>query len=441
MTDTPSTDIHVPLAEPRRARLALGAAMLLCLVGIGIALDLTHVFVLSHTDPDYQSFCAVSEGMNCETVALSRWSTFWGVPNSIWGVAGYLFALILTGITVFRRSPGPGAGLLFLLAVAMNVVSLWLVYVMHFLIGSLCILCLALDAVNLGILVLAVVASRARGNGLGRAVVDDLLSLLRRPVLLVVLALAGFGALAGAKVWGDRHLAMNRISVQADGRAHHEVGPSPHSGEWAKAKKTPGEGQCPSQVAPSDGPRFGVSADGHPWVGGDAPEIEIHEFTDYQCPHCRQAHMLARKLVGADPRIRIYHRHLPLDMACNPAILRPFHGRACELSRVAVCAGKQGRFWEMNDFLFQHAEEIRTRDLSAEDIARRLELDQDTFRCCMDDPEATAIVGRDLAEANEMKLRGTPAFLIDGKVHYGKIPPEALSRLDAGALDAGALEP
>lgn len=431
MADLPSADSQAVQGEPRRVRLAVGAAMLLCLVGIGIAIDLTHVFVLSHTDPDYQSFCAVSEGMNCETVALSRWSTFWKVPNSIWGIAGYAFGLVLTGIAVSRRSRGPGAGLLFLLAVAMNFVSLWLIYVMHFLIGSLCILCLALDVVNLGILVLAVVASRARDGGLWRAVGDDLCSLLRRPVLLAVLVVAGFGSLAGAKVLGERYMMAHGISVQADGRARQEVGPSPHPGQWADVKKTPGEGECAPQVAPASGSRFGESADGHPWAGGEKPVIEIHEFTDYQCPHCRRAHMMARKLVGADPRIRIYHRHLPLDMACNPAVPRPFHDRACEFSRIAVCAGKQGRFWEMNDFLFQHAEEIRTRNLSTEDIARRLELDLDTFRCCMDDPQATAIVERDLAEANEMGLRGTPAFVIDGKVHYGKIPPEALQHLDA----------
>ncbi len=413
-------------------RLAMGAAMLLCVVGIGIALDLTHVFTLSRTDPDYQSFCAVSEGMNCETVALSRWSTFLGVPNSIWGIAGYAFALVLTGIATFRRRSGPGAGLLVVLAIAMAVVSLWLVYVMHFLIGSLCILCLALDVVNLGILVLAVVAARARDGGMWRAVFADFRGLFHRPVLLVVLAVVGIGSLVGARVWGAQYLAAHGIAG-GKGAAVHEIGPSPHPGAWAHAVKSSGDSQCGTESSPTAGPRFGVSPDGHPWVGGDSPVIEIHEFTDYQCPHCRRAHLMARKLVGADPRVRVYHRHLPLDMACNPAIQKPFHARACELSRVSVCAGHQGRFWEMNDFLFQQADEIRTRNLSANDIARRLELDLDAFRCCMEDPKATAIVDADIAAANELELRGTPAFLIDGQVHYGKIPEEALSRLDGGA--------
>lgn len=424
----PSSHAPRPQGEPRRIRLAMGTAMLLCVVGIGIALDLTHVFVLSRTDPDYQSFCAVSEGMNCETVALSRWSTAWGVPNSIWGIAGYAFGLVLTGIATFRRTRGPGAGLVVALALAMAAVSLWLVYVMHFLIGSLCILCLALDVVNLGILVLAIVAARARDGGTWRAVGADFAMLVRRPVLLAVLAVVGVASLAGARVWGTQYLKAHGIAGGVGARAH-EVGPSPHPGAWAGAAKSAGEAQCATDTPPAVGPRFGVSPEGHPWVGGESPTIEIQEFTDYQCPHCRRAHLMARKLVGADPRVRIYHRHLPLDMACNPAIQKPFHGRACELSRAAVCAGQQGRFWEMNDLLFQQADEIRTRDLSSDDIARRLELDLDAFRCCMTDPKATAIVDADVAEANRLGLRGTPAFVIDGQVHYGKIPDEALARL------------
>ena len=81
-----------PAAAGRtRARVALAAIVLLCLVGAGVAWDLTRVWVLSRTDPDYHSFCAVSEGMNCETVALSSWSAFLGAPNSVWALAAYAF--------------------------------------------------------------------------------------------------------------------------------------------------------------------------------------------------------------------------------------------------------------------------------------------------------------------------------------------------------------
>jgi protein-disulfide isomerase len=181
-------------------------------------------------------------------------------------------------------------------------------------------------------------------------------------------------------------------------------------------------------ASPSAQVQNGVTPDGHYWIGSASPGVEIHEFTDYQCPHCRRAHMMARKLLSENPEsVRIYHRHLPLDQACNPAIQRPFHKRACELSRVAACAGQQGRFWEMNDFLFQRSGEINNEQWSAEDIAARLELDLDKFRCCMGDSKATEIVDRDVAEGNNLGIKGTPAFVINGEIHYGRLPVEALA--------------
>lgn len=50
--------------------------------------DRIHVFV--HTDPSYHSVCAMSDGVNCETVAVSPYSVFAGLPVSVWGIAGYV---------------------------------------------------------------------------------------------------------------------------------------------------------------------------------------------------------------------------------------------------------------------------------------------------------------------------------------------------------------
>jgi protein-disulfide isomerase len=173
---------------------------------------------------------------------------------------------------------------------------------------------------------------------------------------------------------------------------------------------------------------MGASPDGHPWIGAANPILEVQEFTDYQCPHCRRAHMMVRRLLStAGDKVRVYHRHLPLDQACNPAIAQPFHNRACELSRVALCAQRQGRFWEMNDFLFQQADEIREKDLSPRDIAGRLELDLDAFACCLDEASTKEALAKDVAEGNDLGIKGTPAFVIGGQVNYGRIPAEALT--------------
>lgn len=417
-TPTPAEPLD-GAAGRKHARVALAACILLCLVGAGISWDLTRVWVLSRTDPDYHSFCAVSEGMNCETVALSPFSANLGAPNSVWALAGYAFAIVLAGFAATRRRDVLGYGLLVVLGLAFAIVSVGLLYVMHVLIGSLCILCLALDVVNVSLFAFALVAARAVGTGILGSVRSDLAALLRRPAFGILVVGTGLGLLGAA--W-----ALGQHVVSATG------GPSgPIPAVRGAAVPVVADGPvCGSgeSADPATGPSMGVSPDGHFWIGAASPVIEVQEFTDYQCPHCRRAHMMVRKLLTtAGDKVRVYHRHLPLDMACNPAIKSPFHRRACELSRVALCAGRQGRFWEMSDFLFQQADEIRERNLSAKDIAGRLELDPDAFQCCLDEAPTNDALAKDIAEGNALGIKGTPAFVVGGQVFYGRIPAEPLA--------------
>lgn len=391
-------------SDEGRARIALAAVMLLCLVGLGVSWELTRVWYLSRTDPDYHSFCAVTEGMNCETVALSRWSLVFGAPNSVWAMAAYLFIIGLA-VVAWRR---PGRGLLWGMGVLISLASLWLLGVMHFAIGSLCILCLALDVVNWATLAFAWVAVRASGFSVASALGEDLRFIRRHRAAGIALAAAGIGLLGGS--WAFGRGLVHRVQGV--------VSPAPAGGSGGACGETGDREQVVSS---------GTTPDGAFWIGSGDPLLTIEEFTDYQCPHCRRAHLRVRQLLaGAGGRIRVIHRHLPLDNHCNPAIDRPFHPRACELSMAALCAGRQGRFWEMNDLLFQQAEEIRQQDLPVRGLAERLALSLEEFDCCMGDPATRDLLAKDIAEANRLGIRGTPAFRIDGQIYYGKVPDDRL---------------
>ncbi len=419
-------------AEPgfRAARIAVVACVVLSLVGFGVSFELTRVYRMARTDPDYHSFCAVSEAVNCETVALSPYATVLGVPTSVWASAGYVFAALLAVACAWRPRDGFGLGFLGLTGLAFTAVSAVLAWVMAAVVGSLCLLCVALDVVNLGVLAMALVALRSGRLSLARAIAADFGMIVRAPARPLAVGVTAVAVVAAAVAYGSRIVdavqplgpLSSSPGAQAGAAAHP---PTPECG--------PGEAGAPS----SPQIRTGVSPDGHPWIGAESPVVEVHEFTDYQCPHCRKAHLLVRRLISEYPdRLRVYHRNFPLDHRCNPAVQKPFHARACELARVAVCAGRQGRFFEMNDFLFQHADEIRERDLTAEDIAQRLELDLDRFRCCLDEAAVREAVGRDIEDGRRLGIEGTPAFVVDGRVYYGRIPPDIIARLKSGTPPA-----
>ncbi len=191
------------------------------------------------------------------------------------------------------------------------------------------------------------------------------------------------------------------------------------AGECAKV---PGHGKATVQM--------GTTGEDRPWIGAAEPVLEVREFTDYRCPDCRRAHRKIQRLLAAFPgKVRVVNYHLPMDPSCNPGVDRPVHDRACELARISVCAGRQGRFWETHEFLLQNADAVCAEKRCAMAVARRMDLDEDAFQCCMKDPSVAEAIRLDIAEAAALGARITPTFVIGGRPHEKAIPADALAIL------------
>ncbi|MFH1529563.1 MAG: vitamin K epoxide reductase family protein [Pseudomonadota bacterium] len=458
-----SPENAVEAAERRRElrlSIALVAMILLTVVGVVVNIESTEVYMNLRIAPDdFVSSCNISERVNCEEVEKSEWAALFGVPTALWAVVGYLLIGGLAVGGLLFRGRRRERGFLFLLSVFSLGVGLWLIYLMAFEIGSWCTLCLASDAANLGLLVMVLLACRVDGRSPLQAVADDLRWVLKSPLVLAghlgfggLMVGAAFGATA---LWIDPPLeaaalaqaqevvdALTLEGIDRDAlilEKQRNPGVDPNGQPWAGAA-IPSEACEREDLCSCDGgadlkPKkitvMGEDEQGHQWIGAPEPVLVIQEFTDYECPHCRTAHMRLRRLLSIYPgQIRLIHRHFPLDSACNPMLDgKEFHLRACELSRVAFCAGEQGRFWEMNDLLFQRQAEIKTDTNSAEDLARRLELDVDRFQCCMTSEDTTAHLAMDLKEGIAYDIVGTPAFVVDGEMYLGKVPTTVLKVL------------
>ena len=121
--------------------------------------------------------------------------------------------------------------------------------------------------------------------------------------------------------------------------------------------------------------------------------------------------------------VRVVHRHFPLDNQCNSLIQRPFHAQACAYARLAACASLVGRFWEANDYLFDHAREAPT--ITAEVLAKAIGVDVSTLSECVDKSGAE-IVQNDVEEGLKFKIQGTPSFVVNGTMYKGQVPDEIL---------------
>ena len=356
--------------------------------GILVALYLTWLHYKVHSDPTFHSFCAMSDQFNCETVAESRYSVFLGLPVAVWGMFGYavMFALTAAGVGVLKQRAAFSA---LLAASFLSVLaSAALAVLSYCVICSFCVMCTVSYAINLlGFTTLVWQAIRVR------------LPLKEAIRELFTAAVNRWKALLG----------MILVLLLADFF---------YPNYWAGEHKAGAKRQ-----------QEGITEDGRYWIGAAAPSLVIEEYSDYICPHCRRAHDFQRRLLMENhDKVRLIHRHFPLDNACNPLVKSPFHPGACILAAAANCAGKQGKFWEMNDLLYKSELLAGSSwEAKAEDAARKAGLDAEAFRRCLASAEVQAEVRADIENGLQLKLRGTPSFVIDGEIHVGVIDPQVFT--------------
>jgi protein-disulfide isomerase len=136
----------------------------------------------------------------------------------------------------------------------------------------------------------------------------------------------------------------------------------------------------------------------------NAPVLVI-EFADYECPYCQKiAPDLKRLQQDYAGKVLFAFKDFPLAM----------HKHAQKAAEAARCAGRQEKFWEYHDLLFQGSNALEIRQLK--DYARELHLNQESFDKCLDSGETAATVKQDLEQGQKLGLSGTPSFFVNG--HY-----------------------
>ena len=146
----------------------------------------------------------------------------------------------------------------------------------------------------------------------------------------------------------------------------------------------------------------GVDAQGQYYRGASNATVTIYEYSDYECPNCKLAEPEIMSFLAnyQDRGVRVVFKNFPLES---------IHPDARGAAVAAVCAGRQGQFWEYHDLLF--ASQPALDDLSLMSYARRLNLDTVAFAACLKDPTAQAVVDADEAQGFGLGLQATPTFM------------------------------
>jgi protein-disulfide isomerase len=167
----------------------------------------------------------------------------------------------------------------------------------------------------------------------------------------------------------------------------------------------------------------------------DAP-VTILEFSDYQCPYCRQyVRQTLPKILATyveTGQVRYLFKDFPLDS----------HPNAQKAAEAARCAGTQGAYWAMHGRLFDAQREWvqQGQEEALEKFVRYAEelgLDAMAFRECLQSGQFGEQIRQDQWEGQQAGVRGTPSFLINGQLLTGAHPFETFQQMIEAELRRG----
>jgi protein-disulfide isomerase len=141
-------------------------------------------------------------------------------------------------------------------------------------------------------------------------------------------------------------------------------------------------------------------------------KVTIVEFSDFQCPFCKQATPLLDDVLKSYPKeVNLVFKQFPLTS---------IHPNAMPAAKAAVAAGKQGKFWQMHDIMFENNRELTPDKLK--EYATKVGLDVARWEKDMASPEVQAQIDREMQDARAADVTGTPTIFVGGKRLQNRSP-------------------
>lgn len=382
--------------ESNRSRsLARWATALVAIAGMIAAWYLTDLHIQAEVgDTVGGGLCDAHRSFDCQSAIDSEFSTLFGIPISLLGLAFYasILALAIFESPKIRMSSNPFrpaaiATVTFGLGVAY---SIFLAIVSMVEVGSICPFCAMLYVVNIVGFVASCFWAGMSPRDVVKGQVGDTDAFFNGWTGLFALA---FGVVL--------MVGMILVEGEIDNRVAEEEAMAEEVADIAQDVDAE---DYRSGEAPAKGPE-------------DAP-VHIVEFSNFTCPFCGQLAGVLEQIVDEfEDEVRVEFRHFPLDT----------HGMAHEAARSAHCADEQGRFWEMHGLLFANLGDYSSQDLPA--MAEEAGLDVAEFESCVDDPATRARIDEDVTTGRNLGIRGTPTFFVNGEMFRGVVEYSDLRRV------------
>jgi protein-disulfide isomerase len=167
-------------------------------------------------------------------------------------------------------------------------------------------------------------------------------------------------------------------------------------------------------------------ADG-PYRGSALKDLEIVEFADFQCPHCKEAQANMDRIAADFPKARFVFQNLVLGVAQWKA--------SKTAAAYGVCMVKEGgsdAFFTFASAVFEGQEGLMSADgaaLTLNSAVAKAGQDPTKIAACASTPAAIDAVEASKKLALDLGVNQTPTLAINGRIIPANLPYEDLKQL------------
>lgn len=381
----------------------------IALIGFITSIKLTMIYWDANFNPyALASFCSISEFVDCDGVAKTTHSQFLGVPLACWGLFLYFVFLFFTYVDKLKNTRIKNIRIFAYFDVFKNpeayicaigifafLISMTLACLSIFEIKKICILCFFTYILNL---LIALVAKPQNTNLINvfKTSICDFIDAIKVKKYAIAFSFVVLVAVIFLTFTSISNIMAPQVKLQ-------------------KEMKT-------------------YSTSGNV-LGEENAEVIVHLYTDYQCPFCFVLNTMLHRAVKELKNIKIIHHNLPLDMECNKLLNAQMHEGSCLMAKYALAAGKQNKFWNMNNILFDKEYQGEESILKYAKSIKGLNIEKlkkDAYS-----EEISKQIEQEIKDANIYGIDGTPAIRINLETKIGIMPYEELK---AKLIKAGAVE-
>lgn len=155
-------------------------------------------------------------------------------------------------------------------------------------------------------------------------------------------------------------------------------------------------------------------------AGNPQGDVTLVEFYDPRCPYCRRVLPTMQAIIAKDRNLRVVYKDIPV--LGPPSVLE---------SRAIVAAQSQGAYLKMQEALMKNP--AQPSEQLIRDTAKSLNLNADKLIADAKSPATTARIQRNLELARQLKVNGTPVFVIGEQIIPGAVDRDQLEAAVAQA--------